>query len=228
MESAEPDPAYSTHQKFLEHYVKKTDGDVLELGTGFGSTGMLCELLKNTGRKLVSVDNNKEWLNKMKQLYKPNKSHEYIYTSNWCGTIMELTERKWSVVFIDQNPWEARAIALFAFKDTADYVIVHDVDYFPKNGVFGDYISEFMFDFSKEFKNWRVYYPPLPFPYYTGPPTLVGSNLDKEITESILELEGDNQMGVEQNAVVQDNKYKSKISKMLKLKISKMRKELKF
>lgn len=183
MNSESIDPAYLTHQPFLAHYITKTSGDILELGTGFGSTPMLLKLIEGTGRKLISVDHNQEWINKMKTVCPPSENHQYIFTSNWCGTINELAKRKWSVVFIDQNPWEARAISLYAFKDLAEYTIVHDVDYFPKHCVFGDYISDFEFDFSKEFKKWQVYYPPKPFPYFTGPPTLVGSNLDTSVVD---------------------------------------------
>ncbi len=184
------DPAYLTHQKFLAHYIQKTKGAVLELGTGFGSTPLLRELLNNSGRKLISVDHNQEWINKMKEICPPNEFHEYIYTDNWCGTIMELTKYKFDVVFIDQNPWEARAIALYAFKDLVDYTIVHDVDYFPRHKIFGNYISDFEFDFGKEFQKWKVYFPPKPFPYVTGPPTLVGTNnvhltIDEIASESV-------------------------------------------
>ena len=178
------DPAYLTHQKFLTHYVQKTKGDILELGTGFGSTPMLLKLLEGTGRKLVSVDHNQEWIDKMKSVCPPSENHQYLFTSNWCGTIIELAKRSWSIVFIDQNPWEARAISLYAFKDIAEYTVVHDVDYFPKHRIFGDYINDFSFDFSKEFKKWKVYYPPQPFPYFTGPPTLVGTNLEESNIDS--------------------------------------------
>lgn len=105
--------------------------------TGYGSTPMLRNLLEKSDRKLVSVDNNIEWINLMKENCPPNDKHSYVYTTNWCGTIIELAKKKWSVVFIDQNPWEARAISLYAFKDLAEYVIVHDVDYFPKHLIFG-------------------------------------------------------------------------------------------
>lgn len=171
------DESYLTHQKFLKFYTSKTTGDILELGVGFGSTPLLKEIAKSQNRKLVSVDNNLEWINKMKETCPEDSLHTYIYTNNWCGTISDLAKRSnWSIVFIDQHPWEARAISLYAFREISDYVIVHDVDYFPKITAFGNVVSEWVFDFSKEFTNWKVYYPPLPFPYPTGPPTLVGTN----------------------------------------------------
>ena len=177
------DPSYITHQKFLKHYLEKTTGNVLELGCGFGSTPLILETIKNTNRKLVSVDNNLEWINKMKTYCPENDNHTYIFTDNWQKTISNLTNQKWSIVFIDQNPWEARAMSLYAFKNIADYVIVHDVDYFPKRNIFGNYISAFDFDFSNEFKHWKLYYPDKPFPYPTGPPTLVGSNLNFQVDD---------------------------------------------
>lgn len=35
------DSAYTSHQKYLEWYVNKTSGDIIEFGTGYGSTGFI-------------------------------------------------------------------------------------------------------------------------------------------------------------------------------------------
>lgn len=171
---------YYTHQKFLDFYLKNTTGPILELGTGLGSTSVATKYI-NDDRFLVSVDNNIEWIEKMKQDYPESNNHKYVYTTNWNETINTLTTINWSIVFIDQSPWEARVLAYSAFKNIADYVIIHDVDYFPKRGIFGTMISETEFDFSAEFKNWKLYYPEKPWPSPTGPPTLVGTNRDNFI-----------------------------------------------
>jgi hypothetical protein len=167
---------YATHQKFLEWYINKTSGDIIEFGTGHGSTGFILDIIKNTNRKLISLENNKVWLNQMKSLYKSNDNHKYIFVEDWETTINSLDKNAYSIVFIDQNPWIARQWTMDYFKDTADYVIIHDVDYFPNNNLFGKVVSEFEFDFSDFFNSYRVYYPDIPWPASSGPPTLVGTN----------------------------------------------------
>lgn len=175
---------YATHQKYLEHYIKKTKGDIVEFGTGHGSTGFILDLIRGTDRKLLSLENDRKWYHKMVELYPPDDQHTYILVKDWKEELLKLDKSGYSVVFIDQSPWEARHWTMDYFLDTAEYIIIHDIDYFPKHELFGKMISSFNFDFSDKFKKWSVYYPPQPWPGPTGPPTLVGTNIDNlEIDE---------------------------------------------
>ena len=175
--SSNSDP-YATHQAFLKHYIQNTTGDVIEFGTGDGSTGFILDLLKDTGRHLVSLDDNYVWYDRMRSKYPPSEFHRYIFVQDWEKEIEKLDKSAYSIVFVDQSPWEARTLTMNAFLHTADYIIIHDVDYFPKNNMFGSVLSEFKFDFSDKFKKWSVYHPQKPWPSPTGPPTLVGTNKD--------------------------------------------------
>jgi hypothetical protein len=176
-------PTY-THQPFLDKYIRETTGDVIEFGAGDGSTGLICKLLEGTGRKLVTVENSIEWLERMKSVFPENDQHEYIFTTNWYNTIQTFPKDRFDVIFIDQNPWMARKWTMDYFKNSsAKYVIIHDVDYFPVNGIFGKRLGEFTFDFSEQFKDYNVYYPEKPWPYKTGPPTLVGTNNNQVLFE---------------------------------------------
>ena len=173
----ENDP-FATHQVFLQHYISKTTGDIIEFGCGHGSTPLILDTIKGTNRKLVSLENDLEWYTKMLTLYPENDQHTYIHVSDWEQEINKIKE-KYSIVFIDQSPWEARKLTMDYFNKhkLGEYIIIHDTDYFPVNGLFGKVISEFEFDFSDCFKKFQVYYPPvLPWPASTGPPTLVGTN----------------------------------------------------
>lgn len=176
---------FATHQKFLEHYIKKTQGDIIEFGTGDGSTGFILELIKNTNRTLISVENNKNWYNKMIDLYPETLNHKYVFVEDWEMTIKTFDPSKYSIVFIDQSPWEARKWTLDHFKNDAEYVLIHDVDYFPKHNIFGKVITQYDFDFSDCFENWKLYYPETPWPSNTGPPTLVGSNVVSSTIDKI-------------------------------------------
>jgi len=169
--------AFYTHKKFLEWYIRKTSGDIVECGTGDGSTGFILDLIKGTNRKLLSLENNYEWYNKMLIKYPETENHKYIFVKDWDKEISNLDKDKYDIVFIDQSPWSARVTTMNHFLNSAKYIIIHDVDYFPRNGIFGKCISQFEFDFSDKFNKWKLYYPSTPWPCSTGPPTLVGSNV---------------------------------------------------
>ena len=184
---------YGTHQPFLKHYIQKTKGDIVEFGTGDNSTGLILDLIKGTNRKLVSLENDRYWQSRIVQKYPPSPNHQHIFVpsgqdpvQDWKKTLSTLDKNAFELVFIDQSPWEARIWTMDYFKDSADYIIIHDVDYFPKNGLFGKINIKCLtedpeFDFSDKFQKWHVYYPEKPYPYITGPPTLVGTNKDAEI-----------------------------------------------
>lgn len=177
---------YATHQKYLAHYIKKTTGDIVEFGTGHGSTGFILDLIKGTGRKLLSLENDRKWYHKMIELYPPNDDHSYIFVKDWKEELAKLDKNAYSIVFVDQSPWEARMWTMEYFLDTAEYILIHDVDYFPKHELFGKCLGSFSFDFSDKFKKWQVYYPEQPWPGPTGPPTLVGTNKEELEVESVV------------------------------------------
>lgn len=167
---------YGTHQPFLAHYVSKTKGDVAEFGSGKNSTGMLRELLQGSGRRLVTYENSMQWLDEMRAAYPENELHTYVPVDDWQATLSSIPKDAYSVVFVDQAPWEARVWTLRHFKDHADYIVLHDSDYFPKNNIFGKVLSERVFDHSDDFSKFHTYFPSEPWPAPTGPPTLVGTN----------------------------------------------------
>lgn len=177
---------YGTHSPFLKYYTEITKGDVLEFGTGHNSTGVILETIRGTGRKLISFEHNREWYLKMREIYPPNEFHTYIFVetgnsvaeeTSWELVISTIRQQDWSVVFIDQSPWEARVTTMKHFLGHAEYLLIHDVDYFARNNIFGT-IKDEVLDYSDVVKdtdlNWKVYYPVTKnWPSPTGPPTLV-------------------------------------------------------
>ena len=120
--------------------------------------------------------------------FPPNDNHIYYYVEDWNKFINELYidyNNPYSIVFIDSSPWESRIQAYNHFKNSAEYILIHDVDYFPNNNIFGKKISNDNFDFSDIFTKWALYYPEKPWPSISGPPTLVGTNTNKSIFEKI-------------------------------------------
>ena len=154
------DENFGTHSEYLKKYIEITDGNILELGCGDFSTGLILDVIKGTNRKLVTVENDKEWHDKIKDKYKPSKNHKYIFTTNYHETCKKLSEYKFSVIFIDSSPWESRLIALYNLINNGDYIIIHDVDYF---------VTRNLFTFDSLFKSYKYFDEKLP-------PTVVGSN----------------------------------------------------
>jgi hypothetical protein len=187
--------SFYTHQEFLDFYLKHTEGDILELGVGLGSTSITSKYASKN-RILISVDNDHTWIEKTKETYPESDYHKYVYTENWLDVIQNFANHKWSVIFVDQKPWSARALSYYILKNSTDYMLIHDVDYFTVEKVFGRFKKSDNYldciyknekgepldiDFSQEFKHWKLYYPEKPWPYHTGPPTLVGTNKDNFI-----------------------------------------------
>lgn len=128
---------YFTHQPVLYAAVMKSKGPILELGCGDGSTPLLHELCEQQGRRLVTVENNREWWDRYRKQY-VTEWHRFIFADDWPAVLTDdQLDIEWGVVFVDQSPWEARHQSIRIFGDHAEYVVLHDCDYFPENGVFG-------------------------------------------------------------------------------------------
>lgn len=185
------DNVYATHQPYLEAYVRATSGDILEFGTGIGSTALIRKCIEGTKRRLISIEDNLEWYNKMITDVPPNEQHTYIYLEkkeedvHWEEFLNSFNHPSTpSVVFIDQSPWSARLKTIDKFYPIAEYIILHDADYYPASNSFGritdpslPFTDESKYDFSKELAKYKLYFPPPPWHEYNhGPPTLVATS----------------------------------------------------
>ena len=97
----------------LINAVINTTGDVFEMGCGDYSTPILHYILTNQKRNLLSTDTDKKWLNLF--IYLENEYHKFQYVDvyendrdlnpkSWKWD--EIGNKKWSVVFIDQETEE--------------------------------------------------------------------------------------------------------------------------
>jgi hypothetical protein len=207
--SADSCDTYATHQPVLYYIAAHTTGPIIEFGCGHGSTDILHEICKETGRLLVSIDDNKEWLDIF--------THKYYgdgYTddnSGWhkfylvAGKIDDSNPAHWiqflehfellqtvpfELCFVDQSPGSARTETIMRLKDTIKYIILHDCDMFV-SGELGTQIQPLnsehnipgIYDFSQTFKYFKVYFPPKPWPGHSGPPTLLGSNFESDLPD---------------------------------------------
>jgi hypothetical protein len=161
---------YGSHQSLLLEVAKLSTGPVLELGSGDFSTVQLHEILK--GRKLVTFDNNEEWLNKY--VYLKDDFHDFV--SGDANAFYQSDNERWGLVFIDNGTWEDRIDAINKYKDTADYLVIHDTEVMRTWELVKQWLTRDLprMVWDEVFKSWKEFhlidYVPL------SPYTLVGSN----------------------------------------------------
>jgi len=181
--------AYSTHQPLIIWAIENTSGNILELGAGDGSTILLNSSILNSNRKLVTVDDDYNWLNKYSKLESEN--HKFLYVNNtidsWNKLINDLSQDIWAFVLVDhatlENIWRvSRPYAMKKFLNCSEYVIAHDADLFPEIKT-----DEYF---------WHEYVPSIkPLPHRNGPSSYLLSakhdlnKLDKsDFSAKIVEL----------------------------------------
>jgi hypothetical protein len=178
---------FYTHQPVLLSALKESVGAVLELGCGEGSTELIHRYCDKHRRQVVTVEHNISWMSKYVNLFTTDW-HRFIHTTNWYDTIEEMASQKWGLVFIDQESWNERAYSFKRLKDCADYMVLHDCDYLPENGLLGKQIRPYVnspYDvgercYDSEILHWKEFHPTKPMCWtgtkMTGPPTLLASN----------------------------------------------------
>lgn len=116
-------PRYGSHLVPLLLAVMRTTGDVLELGLGVSSTPVLHALCQIQGRRLVTIENNREWFS-IGERY-ASDFHQVLYVPKWADAPIE---RPWSVALVDHSPDERRRIELERLAPHADILIAHDAN----------------------------------------------------------------------------------------------------
>lgn len=100
-----------------------SEGDVLELGTGFYSTTLLDWMCEMYGRKLFSYDTDETWAKMNREKYeKPTHHIEHVKDLD----NLDITDRHWGLVLIDHSPSARRRTDILRLKDHADYIVIHD------------------------------------------------------------------------------------------------------
>lgn len=128
--------AYGTHLPCLIKALEKTNGDILELGTGIFSTPYLRYMCMLNNRKLVSYENFESWYKFLLKYYTPNQNHEINFIDEYSKAPID---RSWDVVLIDQTPDISRSEEIRRLKDVAKYIVIHDAN--PSNDKVTHYSS---------------------------------------------------------------------------------------
>jgi len=102
---------FSSHRPALWLALKNTSEDVVELGSGMGSTPLLKKYCNDTQRELVSYETNEVWARKSGS----------IFTDSYFKTLGNI-----DLLFIDAAPAEVRKELIEYYKDIANVIVVHD------------------------------------------------------------------------------------------------------
>jgi len=152
---------YSSHLPVLMEAVKRTTGDVLELGPGVFSTPVLHWMCQEQKRNLLTIETDKMWSKFCRQYYRTNL-HRHVQVDNW-DQAREHIVKPWDVVLADHSPSERRVKEIALLADLAKYIVVHDADLIK----------------DREY-HYTTIYPLFKYKYYFGevePATVVLSNL---------------------------------------------------
>jgi len=111
---------HQTHQPLLLACMYMTDGPVLELGCGNGSTLLLHSMCGVEKRKLVTLESDRKWLKEFTTLRR--KWHKVEYTKGWLG--LPEYKRHWGLVFVDHGVARLRGRTIDELD--ADVIVAHD------------------------------------------------------------------------------------------------------
>lgn len=118
-----PDTSWGSHLVPLMACITATRGPVLEVGIGHWSTPLLHRYCVAAGRRLVSIESDREWAKLFMHL---NVSHHQVQAASYNESLERLAGEDWSVVFLDHSPGFRRAHDALPFLDRAEFIVVHD------------------------------------------------------------------------------------------------------
>src|SRR3990167_2920483 len=114
---------YGTHLAPLIKAVGKTDGDILELGMGIFSTPFLHYTAILDNRKLLSVENYKDWAKFFIDYRYEHANHQILIVEKYANAPID---KNWDVVLIDQTPDSSRSEEIRRLANLAKYIVIHD------------------------------------------------------------------------------------------------------
>ncbi|QQG47699.1 MAG: hypothetical protein HY044_01255 [Candidatus Woesebacteria bacterium] len=114
---------YTSYMAILVNILLKSEGDIVELGTGIYSTPLLHWLCRDMNRRLISLESDPEYYNFARQYQ--SKLHRIKFVANWDE--VDISSHM-GVVFIDHMPSIRRGIDAIRFRNLADYIVLHDTE----------------------------------------------------------------------------------------------------
>lgn len=115
-----------SYYPLLYKALEATKGEIIEMGTGHGSTPLLHSYVMATKRTLHSYETEKTWMDKFISLQ--NEYHDFVLLCRSCWDSCSDMHGSPSVVFVDHAPGERRKEDIKKFKDTAEIIVIHDTE----------------------------------------------------------------------------------------------------
>jgi hypothetical protein len=113
---------WNSYLPALWEALENTEGDVIELGVGDGSTVKLDTYCVHNRRTLCSYESNIDWYDKFRTDY----SHDITYVgANW-QIMQERHRSNVGVLFSDEAPGEMRKYNISMFCNIAQVIVAHD------------------------------------------------------------------------------------------------------
>ncbi len=104
---------WDSHKGLLYLSLEKTEGTVVELGSGFGSSPFLQDYCRDKNRDFITYETNKDWADKTGSVYTDNYFKEL-------GSV--------GLIFIDCSPGEIRKDLVEFYRNVADVILLHDTE----------------------------------------------------------------------------------------------------
>ena len=211
----QPDSGMGSFRPYVKILLENMEikRDIIEVGIGYNSTPMWVKKVDELGNvNSLHFENNLDWFEKIKNNFFSKRSKFIFFEGDnllECFNENSINEKTFDIAFIDSNPWETRTIALDYLKNISKITIIHDSNYFPENNYWGTIVREIQFkplskywygplnkeksgerNYDDVFKYWIEISPKYPG-YWTGPPTLVGSQEIDVASLIIPKLESD-------------------------------------
>ena len=114
---------YSTHNGMLVKTLLNSKGTVIELGGGIFSTPLLHWLCKMLKRDLITYEQEPNYYAFERQFQ--SRGHRIRFVKNWDDIPIP---KRCGMVFVDHHPPERRMIETERFKDSADFIVIHDTE----------------------------------------------------------------------------------------------------
>jgi hypothetical protein len=126
---------WDNHRVLLWLALEATEGPVIEMGCGDGSTRQLHEYCRDKGRMLYSFDTDQDWLNRFKDC--ESETHKFTRIVNNWQIAQDICPSP-SVILIDHAPGERRIVDVKNYSDKINGIIVmHDTQPPPTAADYG-------------------------------------------------------------------------------------------
>lgn len=159
---------WSSHIATLLRVVLRSNGEVVELGAGAGSTPVLHWVCLAKGVHLTTYESVPFYHHFAKQYRSKNHTIRQVESWNLFEDVFAQHHQRVGVLFMDQGPAHVRGLNAIALRHAADYIVLHDTqphtqkeldDYRRKNADFTGtdiYNYDIMWDWFPHRYTWKA------------------------------------------------------------------------